>query len=588
MVCFANLDFRGGVGPGFGERAARQLEQDVAAGAAGLKFFKNFGIDVRDRRGARVPVDDPELDPVFETAGRLGIPVLMHVGEPASFYEPVDRFNERWLELTLLPERRLPADRYPSFETMMAERDRRFARHPDTTFIAAHMGWHANDLGRLGALLDRLPNVYAETGAILYELGRQPRTARRVLRAVPGPDSVRQGPLRAGGVPLLLAHVRDRGRVFRLLPAVSRLLADVRHGAARRRAAQGVPPQRARGDPRHRPLAVSGALTAAWHATSSTGGAGFIGSHVVDALAARGDAVRVVDDLSTGRRENLSDQPGLEMIVADLGERRVAEEAVADIDCAIHLAAIPSVPRSVREPRHSHRANVEATHELLLAARDAGVRRVVLASSSSVYGESPTLPKHEGMRPAPLSPYALHKLIGEQYAALFSRLYGLETVALRFFNVFGPRQSPQSQYSGVISLFTAALLAGRAPTIYGDGEQTRDFTYVADVARGVLQACDAPAASGRAVNLARGGRMSVNALYAVLQRATGVSVAARYAEPRRGDVRHSQADISLARDLLGFAPVVPVEAGLERTVDWQRQQAEAGRSGSPGVAEAGA
>ena len=311
-----------------------------------------------------------------------------------------------------------------------------------------------------------------------------------------------------------------------------------------------------------------------------TGGAGFIGSHVVDALAARGDAVRVVDDLSTGRRENLSGRPDLEMIEADLGERKVAEAAVADIDCVIHLAAIPSVPRSVREPRQSHRANVEATHELLLAARDAGVRRVVLASSSSVYGESPTLPKHEGMRPAPLSPYALHKLIGEQYAALFSRLYGLETVALRFFNVFGPRQSPQSQYSGVISLFIAALLAGRAPTIYGDGEQTRDFTYVADVARGVLQACAAPAASGRAVNLARGGRMSVNALYTVLQRATGVSVAARYAEPRRGDVRHSQADISLARDLLGFAPAVPVEAGLERTVDWQRQQAETGRSGA--------
>ena len=178
MVCFANLDFRGGVGPGFGARAAAQFERDVAAGAAGLKFFKNFGIDVRDRRGGRVPVDDPELDPVFEAAGRLGIPVLMHVGEPESFYEPVDRLNERWLELTLLPERRLPADRYPSFDTMMAERDRRFARHPETTFIAAHMGWHANDLGRLGALLDRLPNVYAETGAILYELGRQPRTAR--------------------------------------------------------------------------------------------------------------------------------------------------------------------------------------------------------------------------------------------------------------------------------------------------------------------------------------------------------------------------------------------------------------------------
>ena len=178
MVCFANLDFRGGVGPGFGARAAAQLERDVAAGAVGLKFFKNFGIDVRDVDGDRVPVDHPELDPVFETAGRLGIPVLMHVGEPQSFYDPVDRFNERWLELTLLPGRRLPAARYPSFETMMAARDRRFARHPQTRFIAAHMGWHANDLGRLGELLDRLPNVWVETGAILYELGRQPWTAR--------------------------------------------------------------------------------------------------------------------------------------------------------------------------------------------------------------------------------------------------------------------------------------------------------------------------------------------------------------------------------------------------------------------------
>ena len=178
MVFFANLDFRGGVRPGFGARAAAELERDVAAGAVGLKFFKNFGIDVRDGRGRRVAVDDPELDPVFETAGRLGIPVLMHVGEPQEFYEPVDRFNERWLELTLLPDRRLPANRYPGFETMMAERDRLFARHPETTFIAAHMGWHANDLGRLGALLDRLPNVVVETGAILHELGRQPRAAR--------------------------------------------------------------------------------------------------------------------------------------------------------------------------------------------------------------------------------------------------------------------------------------------------------------------------------------------------------------------------------------------------------------------------
>ena len=318
-----------------------------------------------------------------------------------------------------------------------------------------------------------------------------------------------------------------------------------------------------------------------------TGGAGFIGSHVVDALAARGDAIRVVDDLSTGLRENLAGHPEVELIEADLAERQVAEAAVAGADCVIHLAAMPSVPRSVREPRRAHRANVEATHELLLAARAAGLRRVVLASSSSVYGESETLPKHEGLRPAPVSPYALHKLIGEQYAALFSRLFGIETVALRFFNVFGPRQSPQSPYSGVISLFTTALLAGRAPTIYGDGEQTRDFTYVTDVVRGVLRACSAPAASGRVVNVARGGRLSVNALYAALQRATGAAVPARHADPRPGDVRHSQADVSLARDLLGFTPVVAVEEGLRRTVEWYRQQAARAPSPDPRAAGAG-
>lgn len=178
MVFFANLDFGGGVGPGFGERAAAQLEQDVAAGAVGLKFFKNFGISVRDDQGQRLPVDHPELVPVFDMCARLDIPVLIHTGEPASFYDPVDRYNERWLELTLRPNRRMPADRYPGFEEMMAERDRLFARHPETRFIAAHMGWHAHDLGRLGALLDRFPNVYPETGAVLYELGRQPRAAR--------------------------------------------------------------------------------------------------------------------------------------------------------------------------------------------------------------------------------------------------------------------------------------------------------------------------------------------------------------------------------------------------------------------------
>ncbi len=304
-----------------------------------------------------------------------------------------------------------------------------------------------------------------------------------------------------------------------------------------------------------------------------TGGAGFIGSHVVDALVARGDAVRVVDDLSTGHRSNLDGCPGIELIEADLADDGVAARVVAGIDHVIHLAAIPSVPRSVRQPARCHRANVEATLSLLLAARDAGVRRVVLASSSSVYGESEVLPKHEGLCPCPVSPYALHKLIGEQYAALFARLYGLETVALRFFNVFGPRQSPTSQYSGVISLFTAALLAGSSPTIHGDGEQTRDFTYVSDVVAGVLAACAAPGAavSGRAVNLARGGRISVNALYAALQRVTGATaVKATYTHPRPGDVRDSQADISLARELFDFEAAVSVEEGLGRTVEWQR------------------
>ena len=301
-----------------------------------------------------------------------------------------------------------------------------------------------------------------------------------------------------------------------------------------------------------------------------TGGAGFIGSHLVDALVSRGSVVRVVDDLSTGFLENLTANPNVEFVEADLAEPGVASAAVDGIEWVVHLAAIPSVPRSVREPARTHRANVEATQALLLAARDANVRRVVQASSSSVYGESETLPKHEEMYPSPLSPYALHKLIAEQYAALYTRLYGLETVSLRFFNVFGPRQSPASQYSGVISLFTAALLEGRSPTIYGDGEQTRDFTYVSDVAEGILLSLSAPEASGRAINLARGGRTSVNSLYAMVQRATGVEREALYKEPRTGDIRDSQADISLARKLLGFEPSVAVEDGLRRTVEWQR------------------
>ena len=266
------------------------------------------------------------------------------------------------------------------------------------------------------------------------------------------------------------------------------------------------------------------------------GGAGFIGSHMVDALAARGDAVRVVDDLSTGSRRNLAGHPDVELIEADLADPQVAEAAVTGVECAIHMAAIPSVPRSVQEPRRARRANVDATRAVLLAARDAGVRRVVLASSSSVYGESSALPNREALRPAPLSLYARHKLVGERYAATFYRRHGLETVALRLFNVFGPRQMLRSRYSGVIPQLTAALLAGRI------------------------------------INIAGGGRLSVNAVYAMLQRIIGVSVTPRYAAPRPGDVRHSQADVSLARDLLGFAPAVPVEEGLRRTVAWQQEQ----------------
>lgn len=303
-----------------------------------------------------------------------------------------------------------------------------------------------------------------------------------------------------------------------------------------------------------------------------TGGAGFIGSHVVDALAARGDAVRVVDDLSTGSRANLAGHPEVELVEADLAARAVAEAAVANVEYVIHLAARGSVPRSVEEPRESHRANVEATHELLLAAREACVRRVVFASSSSVYGDSDTLPKHEALPPAPVSPYAVHKLVGEHYAMLFHRLYGLETVALRLFNVFGPRQAPRSRYAAVVPHFAAELLAGRAGTIHGDGEQTRDFTYVADTVLGILQACTAPAAPGRIINIARGARSSVNAVYALLQRIVGVSVPPGYAAPRAGDVRHTLADVALARNLLGYAPEVSLEEGLRRTVAWHRSQ----------------
>ena len=280
-----------------------------------------------------------------------------------------------------------------------------------------------------------------------------------------------------------------------------------------------------------------------------------------------------MDDLSTGHRENLGQHGSgtIDFVEADLAEPGVATAAVDGIDQILHMAAIPSVPRSVKDSVTTHRANVDATLLLLEAARASDAKRFVFASSSSVYGNSPTLPKHERMPTRPLSPYALQKLMGEQYVRLFYSLYGLDTVALRFFNVFGPRQDPSSPYSGVISLFIAALSEGRQPTIHGDGRQTRDFTYVSDIATGVIAASTAPGVSGKVINLAPGGRVSLNNLFAVLRDVVGAEVEPIHGSPRKGDVRDSQADNTLAREFLGFDAEVTVEEGLRRTVKWFRR-----------------
>jgi nucleoside-diphosphate-sugar epimerase len=306
-----------------------------------------------------------------------------------------------------------------------------------------------------------------------------------------------------------------------------------------------------------------------------TGGAGFIGSHMAEELTRRGERVRVVDSLITGKRENLSHVPNVEFIHGDLAELEVATRAVQGVDYVLHQAAIPSVPRSVKDPITSNRANIDASLNLLVAARDAGVRRVVYAGSSSAYGNTPTLPKVETMPTAPLSPYALQKLVVEQYCQMFTQLYGLETVTIRYFNVFGPRQDPSSPYSGVISIFIRSLVEGQRPTIYGDGEHTRDFTYVANVVDGALRACLAPSASGEVINVATGGRVSLNQLFAAVRTHVGGGLEPLYAEPRAGDVRDSQADIGKAQRLLGYEPIVDFAAGLEKTVSWYRANSHA-------------
>ena len=301
-----------------------------------------------------------------------------------------------------------------------------------------------------------------------------------------------------------------------------------------------------------------------------TGGAGFIGSHLCEELVRRGHTVRVADSLITGKRSNLNHIPDVEFVQGDLADMDFTKKVVDGCDYVLHQAAIPSVPRSVKDPITSNRANVDATLNVLVAARDAGVRRLVFAGSSSAYGDTPTLPKHEDMATNPLSPYALQKVVGEQYLQMFTRLYGLETVSIRYFNVFGPRQDPSSPYSGVISVFATALLENRPAKIYGDGEQTRDFTYVANVVDGVLRACEATGASGQVINVATGGRISLNELYKEMKKIVGASVNPEYVEPRQGDVRDSQADIRKAKDILGYKPTVSFEEGLKRTIEWYR------------------
>ncbi|MGB0972105.1 MAG: SDR family oxidoreductase [Mycobacterium sp.] len=299
-----------------------------------------------------------------------------------------------------------------------------------------------------------------------------------------------------------------------------------------------------------------------------TGGAGFIGSHLVESLLAKGHFVRVVDDLSTGLFENIP--AGAEFIEGDLTDAATAANAVRNCEVVLHQAAIPSVPRSIASPLRSHNANINATFNVLIAARDAGVRRVVYAASSSAYGDTLILPKVENMPANPRSPYALQKQVGEVYCQLFTRLYKLETVSIRYFNVFGPRQHPSSPYSGVLSLFIKAALTGAAPTVYGDGEQTRDFTFIDNVVDGVLRAVDARDACGEVINVAGGGRVSLNQAWMALESIVGPLPTPIYAPDRPGDVRDSQADIAKAERLLGYNPLVSFPEGLRRTVMWAR------------------
>lgn len=304
-----------------------------------------------------------------------------------------------------------------------------------------------------------------------------------------------------------------------------------------------------------------------------TGAAGFIGRSIAAELLARGESVRGVDNFITGKRHNLQGLEAMELIEGDLSDPEVCAKVCRGVDIIFHEAALASVPRSVADPLSTNLHCVDATLSLLVAARDAGVKRVVFAGSSAVYGETPTLPKSEGMLPSPSSPYGVAKLAGEQYMAVFAKISGLETVVLRYFNVFGPYQDPSSHYSGALAIFCSKMLSGEQPIIYGDGLQSRDFTYIANVVNANLLAAHAPAerVSGRVMNIATGSRITLNEAFSEIRAFTGYRGEPFYAAARQGDILHSQADIGLARDLLGYEPTVGFREGLEKTIAWYRE-----------------
>jgi len=314
-----------------------------------------------------------------------------------------------------------------------------------------------------------------------------------------------------------------------------------------------------------------------------TGIAGFIGSALARAILKQGDEVRGIDNLATGKLENLANiLEEIDFQEADICDNRAMQAACHRVDYVLHQAAIPSVPKSILDPIGSNRANVDGTVNVLVAARDAGVKRVVYAASSSAYGDTPTLPKHEEMTPSPLSPYAVAKLAGELYMTSFYRCYGLETVSLRYFNIFGPRQDPSSPYSGVLAKFISQMLRGEAPTIFGDGLQSRDFTYVENAVSANLLACRAPSASvaGRGFNIATGTRKSLQDVFATLKSLTAFNGEAKIGPDRPGDVKHSLADLTRAEKCLGYRPLVSFEEGLKRTVEWYQEQSKISRESS--------